>query len=112
MQNTVDSFFTAIARAEELLYPGSVLLRDFPRSIQTNRYECGLRCVWVIVQHCGKRCTIESIRAQLDTDKDGTTVTSIKHVLRKHDLAVRELNNARPLIISYITTPRDQMSVL
>lgn len=96
VQELIDTLATAAARIEEAAFLGSaVILPDFPRSIQFQKSTCGLHCVHTILKYFGKNCPFEHLKVDLQTDADGTAVTDIKQVLRKHSLKVRELHDAR-----------------
>ena len=78
IQKMVNKFATVIARREEWAHPSAVILSDFPRVIQFDRYSCGAKSLYAILRFYRKRCTIASVEEILETDEDGTSVSDIK----------------------------------
>jgi predicted double-glycine peptidase len=104
--------FLASLGAETILHPDAVTLPDFPRSIQLDDYSCGAKSVFTILHFYKKPCTPESVEKQLHTDSDGTSVSDIKRILKRHGLIYRTLrksglrelkaaiNNGYPILIT------------
>ncbi len=57
IQKAVDMVATAAARLEESAYRHSVILPDFPRSIQLDGYSCGAKSLYTILCYYNIRCT-------------------------------------------------------
>jgi predicted double-glycine peptidase len=91
LQQIVDFLASLGAEVETLIHPDAVTLPDFPRSIQLDDYSCGAKAVYCILQYFNKQCTPESIEKELHTDSDGTSVSDIKRVLKRHGLKYRTL---------------------
>ena len=112
VQQIVDFLASLFANAETFLHPDAVTLPGFPRSLQLDGYSCGARAVFCILQFYNKQCTPDSIEKELHTDEDGTSVSDIKRVLKRYELAFRTLrkpglrdlkaaiNNDCPVLIS------------
>jgi ABC-type bacteriocin/lantibiotic exporter with double-glycine peptidase domain len=91
VQNIIDAIATTVARIETFTYPNAVTLPNFPRSIQLDEYSCGAKSVYCILQYYRKLCTPGSVERLLQTDSDGTDVSDIKRVLKRHGLKCRTL---------------------
>jgi ABC-type bacteriocin/lantibiotic exporter with double-glycine peptidase domain len=91
VQNIIDAIATTAARIETFAHPNAVILPNFPRSIQLDEYSCGAKSVYCILQYYRKRCTPDTVERLLDTDEDGTDVSDIKRVLKRHGLKCRTL---------------------
>lgn len=88
----VDAVFIALKTAEELVSPNAVILPHFPRSVQFDYYNCGPHSVYTILKYFGKHCTPHSVACELRTDEDGTSVSDIKRVLKRHGLNYRTIS--------------------
>ena len=92
VQYIIDALATTAAKIETFIHPDAVTLPGFPRSIFNwtiipvvrNRFT-------VFCNIYNKQCTPESIEKQLHTDEDGTSVSDIKRVLKRYELAFRTL---------------------
>jgi len=91
VQRVVDFLASVGAKAEALIHPNAVTLPNFPRSIQLDEYSCGAKSVYCILQYYRKLCTPGSVERLLQTDSDGTDVSDIKRVLKRHGLKCRTL---------------------
>ena len=91
VQQIVDFIASFGAEVEKLIHPDGVILSAFPRSIQLDDYSCGAKAVYCILQFYGKRSTPKSVKEQLHTDEDGTSVSDIKRVFRRYHLNYRTL---------------------
>jgi hypothetical protein len=90
-QNIIDTLATSAARLETLVYPGAIILPNFPRSIQIDYYSCGAKSVYCILRYYDRQCTPGSVEKELHTDEDGTDVSDIKRVFRRYHLNCRTL---------------------
>ncbi|MGA9405863.1 MAG: cysteine peptidase family C39 domain-containing protein [Bacteroidota bacterium] len=107
LQTAVDLVATAAARLEESAYPNAVILPNFPRSIQLEGYSCGAKSVYTILRYYSNRCTPLSVERELHTTYEGTSISNIKSVLKRHGLKYRKIKNlnsaidkGRPVLIS------------
>jgi len=94
----VDTLVTAAARLEESAYPNAVILPNFPRSIQLDKYSCGSKSVFTILRYYNKRCTPISVERELHTTYEGTAIPDIKRVLKRHGLKYRKIRNLKAAI--------------
>ena len=94
----VDTLATAVARLEESLYPHAVILADFPRSIQLDGYSCGAKSVYAILRYYSKRCYPLSVEQELHTTYEGTSISNIKRVIKRHGLKYRKIRNLKSAI--------------
>ncbi len=94
----VDTLAKVAARIEESAYPNAVILPDFPRSIQLDRYSCGAKSLYTILRYYNKRCTPLSVERELHTTWEGTSIPNIKRVLKKHGLKYRKITNLKSAI--------------
>jgi len=90
-QNIIDTLATSAAKIETLAYPDAIILPNFPRSVQLDFYSCGAKSVFTILRFYRKHCTPRSVEKELHTDSDGTSVSDIKRVLKRHGLKYRTL---------------------
>ena len=88
IQHVVDMLFSSLARAEEQLYPGAVILPHFARSIQLDGYSCGAKSTYTVLRYFGCGCSSASVEAELGTTWEGTPSSDIKRVLRRHGLKI------------------------
>jgi ABC-type bacteriocin/lantibiotic exporter with double-glycine peptidase domain len=97
LQKTADLLANTLKNIEELIYQGdkSVVLPNFPRTIQLSGWTCGARCVYSILRSKGRRCTVESVERELRTDWEGTDVTDVRKVFLKHRLKFIEKKHCR-----------------
>ena len=107
VQELIDTLATAAARLEESAYPNSVILPHFTRSIQLDGYSCGAKSVYTILRYYNKRCAPLSVENELRTTWEGTAISHIKRVLKKHGLKYRKIrvlkgaiDEGRPVLIS------------
>ena len=107
VQEIVDAMATAAARLEESAYPNAVILPNFPRSIQLDKYSCGAKSLYTILCYYNIRCTPLSVEKELHTTWEGTAIPDIKRVLKKHGLKYRKttslksaINKGHPVLIS------------
>lgn len=103
----VNSLAEAAARLEESAYPNAVLLNQFPRSLQLDKYSCGAKSVYTILRYYNKRCTPLSVETELHTTYEGTAIPDIKRVLKKHGLKYRKskdlkiaIDSGHPILVS------------
>ncbi len=98
VQEIVDALATATARLEESVYTNAVILPEFPRSIQLDGYSCGAKSAYTVLRYYNKRCTPLSVERELHTTWEGTAVSDIKRVLKKHGLKYRKITNLKSAI--------------
>jgi ABC-type bacteriocin/lantibiotic exporter with double-glycine peptidase domain len=91
VQTIIDTIATTTAKIEALTHLDAIVLPNFPRSIQLEKYSCGAKAVYCILQYYDRQCTPDSIEEQLHTDEDGTSVSNIKRVLKRYGLTCRTL---------------------
>ncbi|HTY11737.1 MAG TPA: cysteine peptidase family C39 domain-containing protein [Bacteroidota bacterium] len=98
LQTAVDFVATAAARLEESAYPNAIILPNFPCSIQLDYYSCGAKSAYTIPKYFGKRCTPLSVELELRTAYEGTSISDIKRVLKRHGLKYRKIRDLRRAI--------------
>jgi ABC-type bacteriocin/lantibiotic exporter with double-glycine peptidase domain len=76
-----DSIANLIKRFEEQ-DRSAILLPGIRRSLQLDRYSCGVQSVKVILDYYGRSLPIEAIEKRLRTDKEGTSITAIRHLFK------------------------------
>ena len=74
--------------------PSATVLHGLQRSLQLDRYSCGVQCVWMILDYFGRRLPIESIARRLQTDVEGTAVAPIRRLLKSRGLITTIIANA------------------
>jgi ABC-type bacteriocin/lantibiotic exporter with double-glycine peptidase domain len=96
-QRTVDLLVNILKNIEEVIYQDnkSVVLPNFPRTLQLDGWTCGARSVYSILRFMGKRCIVKSVERELKCDWSGTDVSDIKRVLAKHGLKYQEKKRCR-----------------
>ena len=110
VQNIIDAIATTAARIETLTHLDSIILPNFPRSIQLNRFSCGAKSVYCILRYYDKQCTPDTVERLLDTDEDGTDVSDIKRVLKRYGLTYRTLR--KPGLCDLRTAINDECPIL
>jgi len=110
VQQIVDFLASLFADTETIFHPDAVILPDFTRSIQLDRFSCGAKSVYCILRYYDRQCTPESVEEQLHSDSDGTSVNDIKRVLKRHGLKCRTLR--KPGLQDLKTAIDDDCTVL
>jgi predicted double-glycine peptidase len=98
LQDFVDTLATAATRLEESAHPNAVSLPNFPRSIQLDGYSCGAKSVYTILKYFGKNASPKLVECQLKTNWEGTGISDIKRVLKRHGLKYRTISNLKNAI--------------
>lgn len=121
IQQIVDAVFNTVKLIEDL-DPYAVILPGFTRLIQLDRCTCGVHSLRVILRYYGKRVTLEKLKRQLKTDRDGTGEDDIKRVLGMYRLKYhveprgslgsvrRAIDTGYPVLVS--TVQEDHWSVV
>jgi len=110
VQQIVDFLASLFADTETIFHPDAVILPDFTRSIQLDRFSCGAKSVYCILRYYDRQCTPESVERLLRTNSDGTTVSNIKRVFRRYHLNCRTLR--KPGVRDLKTAINDDCPVL
>jgi ABC-type bacteriocin/lantibiotic exporter with double-glycine peptidase domain len=84
-----------IVKAIEELEPTAKVLPNIERSLQLDWYSCGAQSVFMILRFFGKRCSVERVKNQLQTDWSGTGLPDIKRLFRKYGLYYQVIAKAR-----------------
>ncbi len=90
----VDKAANVAKSLEEYCDPDAIVL-DMDRSLQLDRYSCGVQSAYMILRYYGKARSISNVEKLLGTDEDGTTESSILRLFRQRGLSVLVRPHAR-----------------
>ena len=74
---------------EENFDSSAVIVEGIDRSLQLDRYSCGVQSCYMILRFYGKVRSIEKLERDLGTDEDGTGEEEILNLFREKELRVR-----------------------
>jgi ABC-type bacteriocin/lantibiotic exporter with double-glycine peptidase domain len=80
-----DSIANVFKRLEEQ-DPSAIILPGIRRSLQLDRYSCGVQSVKVILDYFVRSLSIDSIERRLGTDEEGTPIAAIRRLLKSRGL--------------------------
>jgi ABC-type bacteriocin/lantibiotic exporter with double-glycine peptidase domain len=90
----------------------AVVLKGVRRSLQLDRYSCGVQCTKVILGYFGRCLSIESIERRLGTDEEGTSISAIRQLMKSRGLTTticvdatirdvkRAIDSGQPVLVS------------
>jgi ABC-type bacteriocin/lantibiotic exporter with double-glycine peptidase domain len=90
----------------------AVALKGVRRSLQLDRYSCGVQSVKVILDYFSKRLSLEDIEQKLGTDENGTSPTAVRQLFRSLGLSIsiegqaelrdikKMIDSGRPVLVS------------
>ena len=64
----------------------AIILKGIRRSLQLDRYSCGVQSVRIILAYFGRSVSVDSIERKLETDEEGTSITAIRQLLKSRGL--------------------------
>ena len=67
----------------------AIILKGIRRSLQLDRYSCGVQSVRIILAYFGRSVSVDSIERKLETDEEGTSITAIRQLLKSRGEVAR-----------------------